>query len=787
MVRIPRTPGWTARLVLAALILPLAFGTYALAQGQRYESGNAWSFGVMGDTQWTNATDPEGVNPDYISMGIASKIQQQLIDKHVKFVMEPGDLSDRAGNDAMYARAAGAQPIFDAGIGFFPLRGNHETYGYLYGLDPNYDLNVPAFKAAFPQTQGGGPYLFGATNFSWPNATGDTKDILKGLSYSFDYNNARFVIVDVEQTSVKHQAAPNNPASCVTAVTPGTPAGTTPYCGQGYYYILADDLGGYNTTYVVYQAAYDITNGYTVLYDSAANTGATVNITISAGTWFRIASNGRPSTNFYAWDMRNPDEMYLGAPFDIYDPVGNPENRVLYIDSSANTEFFPGKQQTWINQVLDKSTRGTDHAFVLSHRGTLLENHVDCFFGTDPSATPADQNAFFASLMNNDVKYMISAHDHMDNRAIVASPDGLSSIHQIITIAGSSKFYTPSDLSSFPAGVKARETEIAQETLNTGYYIYTIDGPRLTVDYYSDIKGHFMDDADYPYGDASVPARLYTPQFHFVKKETFGYGLNGKEFLVKQGDSYSVVQDSYNTTEAAILAGTNGSTTVDGNGRALTKDVNTGWAETADAKLASNILSLWGLTELGSAASDPYVLQLKYDDSNVAGFGNGGYRLAALNGSGQWVNAVDVNVGSPAKHFVKGPYSSGYPVGTYGIDVASKTVWAVLNYDADFAVGKFELGMTAANLVYNRATKTYNGTLTIANNGDEKLGEVLVSFTGLPNSVALLNPAGTDNGSPYILVTFPLGLKPGQSIAVPVSFNNPSNAKIDFVPVSYRN
>ena len=42
-------------------------------------------------------------------------------------MIQVGDLTEN-GNDAdIAARAAAAQPLIDAGIGFFPMRGNHET------------------------------------------------------------------------------------------------------------------------------------------------------------------------------------------------------------------------------------------------------------------------------------------------------------------------------------------------------------------------------------------------------------------------------------------------------------------------------------------------------------------------------------------------------------------------------------------------------------------------------------------------------------------------------------
>jgi hypothetical protein len=34
---------------------------------------------------------------------------------------------------------------------------------------------------------------------------------------------------------------------------------------------------------------------------------------------------------------------------------------------------------------------------------------------------------------------------------------------------------------------------------------------------------------------------------------------------------------------------------------------------------------------------------------------------------------------------VTGPWKASYGLGTYGVDPGTKTVWAVLNYNADFA------------------------------------------------------------------------------------------------------
>jgi hypothetical protein len=704
MTGIPINMKAATRLLLAAMILALAFGTLSFAQGQRYKTGNQWSFGVHGDTQWTLPTDPAGANPGFVSVSVINNITAEMIKNNAKFVIQVGDLTDRAGDSGLAARAAAAQPLFDASIGFFPLRGNHETYGPLYGLDPGNNLNIPAFKTNFPQTQGLGSNLFGATNFSSPSST---NDVLKGLSYAYDYDNASFVVVDVEQTANTLQAAPNNPASCVTAITTGNtvggityggaPAGTS--CGQGYYYILSS-LGnpaegnlGYKTGYIVYKAQVDIPRGVTNTFDTAGNqTAANVQITIPAGTWFRIDSSKRPSTNFYAWDIPNPDQMYQGQPFDIYDVIDASKNRVLTQNSSANTEYWPDKQQSWINGRLNKNTRGTEHAFVFSHRPTIGANHVDGFFGVDPAVTPDVQNAYFASLANNGVKYMISAHDHIYNRALISSPDNLSQVQQIISIGASSKFYAPAALSAFPAGVKARETQIIQELNTMGYYIYTVDGPRVNVDYYSTVfpAGITGFNDVYPYGEAwaAIFPLSVTPPLNFVKKESFGYSLNGQQYLKAQGESYTGIAETFGTTNFRILSGVNGSSAKDGNGRAFTKAVNTGWVPWPSKKglvLKSDILSLWGMSELGKEQTDKYTLSLSISHTNKTQICKD-MGIATLNANGIWVNAVDKNMGSSTKKFVKGPWSPAYSLGTYGINSATGTAWAVLDYNADFVV-----------------------------------------------------------------------------------------------------
>ena len=124
--------------------------------------------------------------------------------------------------------------------------------------------------------------------------------------------------------------------------------------------------------------------------------------------------------------------------------------------------------------------------------------------------------------------------------------------------------------------------------------------------------------------------------------------------------------------------------------RPFSKAVNTGWtpkpADKNKYKLGSDILSLWGMADFGSDETDVYVLSMNHDfrkDVHTASTG-----IVALNSEGQWVNAVTLNIGGDgtAPSPIFGPYDPTYPLGSWGVDSKTKAVWAVLNYNADFAV-----------------------------------------------------------------------------------------------------
>lgn len=582
----------TCLVVLCVTLFSLS--TFVFAEGGgRYQSASAWSFGVHGDTQWT--IEEDALNPDYIAGSILTQVNNEFIKRGVKFVIAMGDMTDRAKPGAMATRAGYAKPLYDKGIGFFPMRGNHETYGWLYNYSP-VEAEIKEMLDNFPQTQ---MEMFGAYNISSPTTLdGKENKALKGLSYSFDYgpegSNARMVIVDTSDVT------------CETT---------------------------------------------------------------------EVSRNG----------------------------VINP-----YWPKACHNYPIPS-QQEWVSNRLNKGSRNTTHAFVLSHYPPIAQNHIDSPF--NPSTIFGEtsyylnnnleaQNTFFESMDKNDVKYYLGAHDHIHQRSIINSPDSSARLQEIIAAGLSTKFYNPSPI-PFPQismdgetiiedqwfGQKGREISLSQEENNIGYYVYMVDGPRISVDYYADSRGNFQSNNNYPFG-VNIPdyPKGVTPELKFIKKESFGYSLNGREFLVAQGDSYTVIQDRFENTSVKVLDGANKSTAVDANTRKFTKAIETGWVKNPDPdKLKSDIFSLWGMSDLGAnGKTDTYVLAISVDPKKTTPNSDSMIYISTFVG-GKWINAVNENFGGNKK-YIQGKYKPEYQLGAFGYDIKTKTAWAVLNYNADFAV-----------------------------------------------------------------------------------------------------
>lgn len=571
-------------------------------------SKTAWKFGVMADTQWLvmKGIGDDGKNPNTTAIDIVKRLNDQFIAQGVEFVVQVGDLADAGYNAApqtytvadgsSYSMANGqvaedtralfTQALYNAGIGFFPVRGNHDdtaataaeftdifpqTQTGVHNNSPAKVLNVSnpdEAKQPSPAKTKSDTFILGS-NFS---AIGSPSDGLKGLSYGFDYKNARFVFID--------QFTPK---------------------------LNDDNTAGKNAD----------------------------------GSAYTLTTSVKP-------------------------------------------------QQNWITSTLQNRPSDT-HAFVFSHKGLITQQHIDVLFGVNPStASSPGMDDFIRSMDSNKARIYFCGHDHIHNRSIVKTIDtgAAAQVTHLLCSSNSSKFYGPNEYNAAGNGAcppltsndaqfcdGRRQVQLSQELNTIGYYIVTVDGPTTTVDYYSAPVAPTPDAGNL--GKESL--MITTPSLAFSKRETFGYGLNGKQFEVAQGAAFTTVSDTAPSgTVSKILSGTNGYSIVDASGRKYFVAVNTGWL--AASGTASEIFLLTGMAyNLGSPLTDVYTLSLSYDKTK-----GGSIVLATPDGSGNWVNAADQIFGG-VKKFVQGPWKTGYALGTYGIDTTAGTVWAVLNYNGYFA------------------------------------------------------------------------------------------------------
>lgn len=554
---------------------------------QRTIPTGAWKFGIIPDSQWGWADD--GMNPNTVAANIIKQMDSQFMAAGVKLVITLGDMVDTGSQVNDYTRALFVQELYNAGIGFYPMRGNHEAGEW----DNPYTGSSADFRHAYPQIVPGP---------------------LAGL------NN-------------------NTPPDITTALIPLP----------------------------------DLTNN-----PPAAVTGSPfpVGVNFSAPTEANLANDSIS----YAFDYNN-------ATFMLLDQFQSPDYSSSHIP----------EQQDWIDSTLAGRLAGT-HAFVFAHKNLLGGYHKDNMFGWEladedagdcqgvdfNSLSPDYQalmvaktnaaNAFLGSMQSNGVRYVVSGHDHYYYHSIVTSPDQRSKVHQLIAGSASTKVYDP----IYPFSPNDRPLQ--EELHRLGYNIVTVDGPRVTMDYYADTLNY-----------------NFTGPFNFVKRFTSGYSLNGQEFVVPRGAAYTVVTDStakavangesgYVGTTMRILSGTNTSTARNTDGRPQSKAVNTGWAPAQPGNF-SDTLTLWGLADVSTSPTDRIVVSMSYQAAGVtdAQAESGLFCLGTLSAGGSWVGAVEANVGGSIL-FVNGPWTPAYGLGTYGVDKATSTAWAVVNHAGPFAV-----------------------------------------------------------------------------------------------------
>jgi len=165
-------------------------------------------------------------------------------------------------------------------------------------------------------------------------------------------------------------------------------------------------------------------------------------------------------------------------------------------------------------------------------------------------------------------------------------------------------------------------------------------------------------------------------------------GVTNTKFVA--GMTYDKFTAATNTgglgTSVNLLGGTAGSA---GNGTyGLNRDVNVSFVN-AQPGLASDIVEFSGTAGIGF--SDMVVLQLTYDEATAnALFGTESCaRLGWIDpGTGKWMLAVYGNTGGTAFFAGNRAYNAltDFVLGTYGVDTANNTVWAVINHNSTFAV-----------------------------------------------------------------------------------------------------
>ena len=214
-----------------------------------------------------------------------------------------------------------------------------------------------------------------------------------------------------------------------------------------------------------------------------------------------------------------------------------------------------------------------------------------------------------------------------------------------------------------------------------GYYTYTVDGPRVTVNYYADPNGASAVDST-----GKTIAQGGNPTFNFQKVRTSGYSMNGKEVVITPGASYTSVADTSPTgTQMSVLDGINGYSAATNYGKPCSKAVDTGWTSRSELNnnpdLRSDALTLWGLTEPGQSA-DRVVLSLSYDSSYSADPSNAYFGVRKENASGSFDLPNGQFFGNESYAAAGG---SSLPLGSYGFDASNDTAWAVLSQSASEA------------------------------------------------------------------------------------------------------
>ena len=233
-----------------------------------------------------------------------------------------------------------------------------------------------------------------------------------------------------------------------------------------------------------------------------------------------------------------------GATFVLLDLLTVPAG------AAGDKTYAIAEQLPWISEQLAQARREGRHAFVFGHKGILGQNHADTLFGSP--AVQADRQAFLRVLCENGVRLYLCGHDHIYHRSAITLP-GMGrafGVQQVITGSCICKFYAPNGHFS------ASELPLAQERNAVGYCIVTVDGPKVTLAYYSAPAN-----VDASHGRGEITS--WSAPVAWRLRDRFSYCSNGREFPIRKGEGFTAVRDAVDQdgpfvgTRMALVAGAN--------------------------------------------------------------------------------------------------------------------------------------------------------------------------------------------------------------------------------------
>jgi hypothetical protein len=204
-----------SKYVAACMMIIFLLAAPACSINQNTSIDETWKFAVLCDTR---GSDQNSTYKSCINDTIVSSLAHAVVMDGCDLVLVPGDLvngwwrnccnntNSKISYDVQFENWKTAmKPVYDAGIGVYAVRGNHEDGSSVYPPQPPYNTFPDAdLKAAFIKA-------FGSTNTS-NGPCGETN-----LTYSFSHKNAFFIGLDeyitphrVNQYWLDQQLASNN-------------------------------------------------------------------------------------------------------------------------------------------------------------------------------------------------------------------------------------------------------------------------------------------------------------------------------------------------------------------------------------------------------------------------------------------------------------------------------------------------------------------------------------------------------------------------------------------------